>query len=82
MARARARSWRRNPNPAHRMEAVYFTVIGIVLYLVADRVVVQIERRAGRVLEHRTLLFFVLLLSLALVTFAAIRQFLPAPVPN
>lgn len=64
------------------MEAVYFTVIGIVLYLVADRLVVLIERRAGRVLEHRTLLFFVLLLSLALVTFALIRQFLPAPVGN
>jgi hypothetical protein len=64
------------------MQAVYFTVIGIVLYLVADRLVVLIERRAGRVLEHRTLLFFVLLLSLALVTFALIRQFLPTPAGN
>lgn len=64
------------------MEAVYFTIIGIVLYLVADRLVVLIERRAGRVLEHRTLLFFVLLLSLALVTFALIRQFLPTPAGN
>lgn len=58
------------------MEAVYFTVTGIVLYLLADRLVVLIERRAGRVLEHRTLLFFALLLSLALVTFALIRRFL------
>jgi hypothetical protein len=64
------------------MEAVYFTATGIVLYLLADRLVVLIERRAGRVLEHRTLLFFVLLLSLALVTFAAIRQFLPALAGN
>lgn len=64
------------------MDAVYFTVIGIVLYLVADRLVVLVERRAGRVLEHRTLLFFVLLLSLALVTFALIRQFLPTPAGN
>lgn len=55
---------------------------GIVLYLVADRLVVLVERRAGRVLEHRTLLFFVLLLTLALVTFAAIRHFLPAPAAN
>jgi hypothetical protein len=69
-------------NPAPRMQAVYFTVIGIVLYLVADRLVVLLERRAGRVLEHRTLLFFVLLLSLALVTFALIRQFLPTPAGN
>lgn len=64
------------------MEAVYFTVTGIVLYLAADRLVVLIERRAGRVLEHRTLLFFALLLTLALVTFALIRQFLPAPAGN
>ncbi len=65
-----------------RVEAVYFTVTGIVLYLVADRLVDLVERRAGRVLEHRTLLFFVLLLSLALVTFAAIRWLLPPPADN
>lgn len=64
------------------MEAILYTVTGIVLYLVADRLVLLIERRAGRVLEHRTLLFFALLLTLALVTFAAIRQFLPAPGGN
>lgn len=64
------------------MEAVYFTVTGIVLYLVADRLVDLVERRAGRVLEHRTLLFFVLLLSLALATFAAIRWLLPPPADN
>jgi len=67
---------------APRLEAVYLTVTGILLYLLADRLVVLIERRAGRVLEHRTLLFFVLLLSLALVTFALIRQLLPAPAGN
>jgi hypothetical protein len=64
------------------MEAVYFTVTGIVLYLLADRLLVLLERRAGRIFEHRTLLFFVLLLALALVTFAAIRQFLPTPAGN
>lgn len=61
------------------MESVYFTLAGILLYLLADRLVLLIERRIGRVLEHRTLLFFVLLLSLALVTFAVIRRFLPSP---
>lgn len=60
------------------LEAVYFTVAGILLYWLADRLLVLIERRAGRVLEYRTLVFFVLLLSLALLTFAAIRRFLPA----
>jgi hypothetical protein len=64
------------------VEALLFTAAGIVLYLVADRLVVLVERRAGRVLEHRTLLFFVLLLLLALVTFALIRRFLPIPASN
>jgi hypothetical protein len=64
------------------LEAILFTVTGIVLYLAADRLVVLIERRLGRILEHRTLLFFALLLTFALVTFAAIRQFLPAPGAN
>lgn len=64
------------------MEAILFTVTGIVLYLAADRLVLLIERRAGRILEHRTLLFFAFLLTFALVTFAAIRRFLPAPGAN
>lgn len=64
------------------LEALLYTVTGIVLYLAADRLVVLIERRAGRVLEHRTLLFFVLLLSLALVTFALVRRFLATPIAN
>lgn len=64
------------------VEGVYFTVTGILLYLVADRLVVLIERRAGRVLEHRTLLFFALLLTLALVSFAVIRRFLAPGAAN
>ena len=64
------------------MEAVYFTVAGILLYLLADRLLILIERRVGRVLEYRTLVFFGLLLGLALVSFAAIRRFLPAGPPN
>ena len=64
------------------MEAVYFTATGIVLYFLADRLLVLIERRAGRVLEHRTLVFFVLLLGLALATFALIRRFLPPGATN
>ena len=64
------------------MEAVYFTVTGILLYLLADRLLVLIERRAGRVFEHRTLLFFGMLLSLALVAFALIRRFLPADIAS
>ncbi len=59
------------------MEAVYYTITGIVLYLLADRILRLLEARAGRVFEHRTPLFFVLLLAMALVAFAAIRRLAP-----
>jgi len=60
------------------MGAVYYTITGVVLYLLADRILRLLEARAGRVFEHRTLIFFVLLLAMALVTFAAIRSMIPA----
>ena len=62
------------------METVYYVITGIVLYLLADRILRLFEARAGRVFQNRTLVFFVLLLALALVTFAAIRRFAPAAI--
>ena len=64
------------------MGAVYYTITGIVLYLVADWIFRLAETRAGRVFEHRTLIFFTLLLSLALVTFAVIRSLVPVAIEN
>lgn len=57
------------------MEIVYFTVVAVALYFVADRLLGLIESRLGRVLEHRTVIFFAILLVLALASFAAIRQY-------
>ena len=56
------------------MEAILFLLVAIVLYFVSDALVQLVERHLGRRLEHRSLLFFVLLLSLALVSFAVIRN--------
>jgi hypothetical protein len=64
------------------MEAVYYTITGIVLYLLADRILRVIEARAGRIFKHRTLVFFVLLLAMAFVTFAVIRHLVPAAIEN
>jgi hypothetical protein len=64
------------------MAAVYYTITGVALYLLADWILRLVEARAGRVFEHRTLIFFALLLSLALVTFAVIRSLVPAAVEN
>jgi hypothetical protein len=56
------------------MEAVYFTLAAIVLYFVSDRILERIEVARGARLEHRSLIFFGILLVLALTTFTAIRQ--------
>ncbi len=66
------------------MQVIYYTVAGIVLYLLADWILRQLERRRGSVFENRTLIFFFILLALALVTFQAIQYFLApsAPPPN
>ena len=56
------------------MSIVYFTAVAVLLYLVADWVLQRIEVSAGRRFEHRSLVFFVILLPLALVTFWFIRH--------
>ncbi len=58
------------------MEAVYFLVVAIALYFVADWLLRGIETFLGRTLENRTVVFFFLLMGLALASFALIRQFL------
>ena len=50
------------------MEAVYFTLAAIVLYFVSDRILERIEVARGTRLEHRSLVFFGILLGLALMT--------------
>jgi len=57
------------------MEVIYFTVVAIVLYLLADWILVRIEVAAGKVLEHRSLIFFAILITLALTSFWLIRLY-------
>lgn len=56
------------------MSAIYFTVAGIVLYLVSDWLLQRIEASAGRRFEYRSVIFFVILLSLAVITFEFIQR--------
>lgn len=56
------------------MEVVYFTLVGILLYLVADRALRGIESALGRTLEFRSVVFFAILLVLALGTFTLIQR--------
>lgn len=57
------------------MEIVYFTVTAIALYVISDWALRRIEAVAGRQFEHRTLIFFAIILGLALLSFGIIRNF-------
>ncbi len=58
------------------MAFVYYTIAGLVLYFVSDRILEMVEFRLGRRLEYRSLVFFGIILVLALVTFRAIEWML------
>lgn len=51
------------------MEIVYFTVVAVGLYFVADAVLDRIERARGARFEQRGLVFFAIILILSLATF-------------
>lgn len=56
------------------MTILYFTLAAIVLYLAADWILKRIETAKGRRLEHRSMVFFVILLAMAMTSFALIRN--------
>jgi len=56
------------------MSIVYFTLVAAILYLFSDWVLQRAETVAGRRFEHRSLVFFCILLALALTTFTLIGQ--------
>jgi hypothetical protein len=61
------------------MAMVYYTLAGIVLYVAADWILNRIEIYRGTRLEYRSLIFFAILLTLALVSFQLIQMFLVPP---
>jgi hypothetical protein len=65
------------------MEILYFTAVAIGLYFFSDWLLDQIERARGRRFENRQLVFFVIILVLALGTFqlmgALLRPAGPSP---
>jgi hypothetical protein len=56
------------------VEIVWLALTAIVLYVAADRILDYLERRAGHRFEQRSIIFFGLILGLALITFALIRN--------
>ncbi len=61
------------------MQAVYFTLVAAILYLVSNWVVERLEIAAGRRFQYRSLLFFGILLTLATMSFYLIRLYTGKP---
>lgn len=55
------------------MEIVYFTLTAVILYLASDRILDWIERSAGKRFEYRSIYFFGILATLAVITFWLLR---------
>ena len=56
------------------MEIIYFTLVAVLLYLGADWILRRIEVGIGRRLENRSIIFFAILLVMALSSFALIDR--------
>jgi hypothetical protein len=61
------------------MDLVYFTLVAIGLYFGADWLLERIERARGRRFENRQVVFFLIILPLALASFWLMRLVFPAP---
>ena len=55
------------------MDIVYFTVVAAALYFGADRLLDWLERRRGARFENRQVVFFIIILPLALAAFWLLR---------
>ena len=56
------------------MELIAFTLAGIVLYFFSDWLLDRIEQVRGARFENRSIIFFVIILVLALVSFQVISR--------
>ena len=56
------------------MELIAFTLAGIVLYFFSDWLLDRIEQARGARFENRSIIFFVIILVLALVSFQFISR--------
>jgi predicted membrane channel-forming protein YqfA (hemolysin III family) len=55
------------------MEIIYFTLAAAILYVAADWILKRMETAAGKRFEKRSLIFFVILMTMAVTSFALIR---------
>jgi hypothetical protein len=61
------------------MDIVYFTVVAVALYFGADALLDWIERKRGARFENRQVVFFAIILPLALAAFWLMRVLSGSP---
>ncbi|MBF0134654.1 MAG: hypothetical protein H7833_17995 [Magnetococcus sp. DMHC-1] len=61
------------------MQSVIFVLVGVVLYLLTARILEALERQRGARFQHRSVIFFVLILMFSLITFQIIERYMPPP---
>jgi len=57
-------------------DLILFSLNGIIVYLLADWILRVIERKRGAVIKQRQMVFFVIFLALALLSFSLLRNLL------
>ncbi len=57
-------------------ELILFTLNAVVIYLVSDWIVKLIEKRRGKALKQRQVVFFAVFLVLALTSFQVLQNLL------
>ena len=62
------------------MQYIVYTITAIILYVVSDWIVNQIEISMGKRLQYRSVLFFVIIMVLALGSFEIIDRYFAKPI--
>lgn len=63
------------------IEIVVFTLNAVVIYLFADWIIRALERKKGAILKNRQVVFFVVFLALALISFSLLPVLLSSIQP-
>ena len=64
------------------MAYLYYTVTAVLLYLVSDWILNKIELRIGKRLQYRSVIFFVIIMALAVSSFEMIDRIVGKPPQN
>jgi len=57
-------------------DLILFSLNGIIVYLLSDWILRLVERKRGAVIKQRQIVFFVIFLALALLSFSLLRSLL------